>query len=394
MEKLTREQINARLEKLRQSRFDEDPYADPDDLNSLWRKPPSFAMCYMTAIDDDFFDETPKTEKVTCENCGVSRQVLKKTFDSAMSLVNELNNAGLVSKLVYNCPHCATQYHKAEYEIWIKTIDDSDWNVTVPYSITSCKDDDKNVVYDDEYHFAVKFLTEKTKSKDLSYPCLYPEYHKNTYGEYHENIYDEDDENIYDEYHENTYGEYKLKIDSALHKVLKLDIIFDLNELKKNIEIALNWDNYNSIKDDYRHDPVYWLSGWTIWTNWTAHNMQQVNKLLARSKKQSYTYGEYLEFMKKIDEIRDRPTDYVSEIISDIIYESTKAAEPKEDCFKSKKQYLKALAKFEDLQHNCYSVVGDGLIRSKQGYVSKKEIRARVIAALSSESISANDGKK
>lgn len=370
MEKLTREQIDARLEKLRQSRFDEDPYADPDDLNSLWRKPPSFAMCYMTTIDEDFFDKTPKTEKVTCENCGISRQVLQKDFDSAMSLVNELNNAGLVSKLVYNCPHCTTQYHKAEYEIWIKTIDDSAWNVTVPYSITSCEDDDKNVVYDDEYHFAVKFLTEKTRSKDLSYPCLYPEYN------------------------DNTYGEYKLKIDSALHKVLKLDIIFDLNELKKNIEIALNWDNYNSIKDYYRYDQDNWLSGWTTWTNWTAHNMQQVNKLLARSKKQSYTYGEYLEFMKKIDEIRDRPADYVSEIIRDIIYESTKAAEPKEDCFKSKKQYLKALAKFEDLQNNCYSVVGDGLIRSKQGYVSKKAIRARVIAALSSESISANDDKK
>lgn len=154
MEEITREEINRRLEKLRESKSDDESYKKSKN------RPPS-AMCYMVAMSYG-------VEKVRCDTCGTICRVDKGDFQKLEYTTDMLRNAGLIAHYSFNCDKCVKKHKKNRFEIWIKTFDDDEWNITVPVNYARGYDITKRYVSSNEYGLAATFLTATDQSQNLA----------------------------------------------------------------------------------------------------------------------------------------------------------------------------------------------------------------------------------
>lgn len=204
MEKLSRDELNRRLEALRKTRNDEESYSIIQ-----WNR---FAMCYSTS------PWKPRNScRLRCNKCG---NQFEKSYGRYANLVNEtyeharkFERVGLESTVVFYCDECAMSLSAANCELWLKNFDDDQCHAStliedekLPHSVTRS-----------EYNIVLKFLS-KSISNDFSYNSLISE---------RESIYRRD------------AGPLKVKIDVALTKVLGVTIEYDKAEAHKLLEALM-----------------------------------------------------------------------------------------------------------------------------------------------------------
>lgn len=163
MEKITREEINKKLELLRKSKSDDESYKKSKD------RPPS-AMCYMVAMPN-------YPEKFKCNICGKDEYWDIKDdffatfigFSPDIELkVRMLQNAGLDATYVYHCRKCVKKHKKSMFEIWVKAVDDDEWNITIPAGSYGLRDKDTEPVTCEEYLLTSIFLTATDQTQNLA----------------------------------------------------------------------------------------------------------------------------------------------------------------------------------------------------------------------------------
>ena len=163
MEKITREEINRRLELLRKSKSDDESYKKSKD-----RRPS--AMCYMVAMPN-------YPEKFKCNICGKDEywDIKDDFFATIIGFspdvelkVRMLQNAGLVATYVYHCRKCVKKHKKSMFEIWVKAVDDDEWNITIPAGSYGLRDKDTEPVTDEEYLLTSIFLTATDQTQNLA----------------------------------------------------------------------------------------------------------------------------------------------------------------------------------------------------------------------------------
>lgn len=163
MEKITREEINRRLELLRKSKSDDESYKKSKD------RPPS-AMCYMVAMPN-------YPEKFKCNICGKDEywDITDDFFATFIGFspdvelkVRMLQNAGLDATYVYHCRKCVKKHKKSMFEIWVKAVDDDEWNITIPAGSYGLRDKDTEPVTCEEYLLTSIFLTATDQTQNLA----------------------------------------------------------------------------------------------------------------------------------------------------------------------------------------------------------------------------------
>lgn len=175
METITREEINRKLEILRESKSDDESYKQSKN------RPPS-AMCYMVAM--------PRyPEKLKCNICGKQESWdMKDDYFAAISSfspdverkVRMLQEAGLDATYVYHCRKCMKKYKKSMFEIWVKAADDDEWNITIPADSCGLSGEDKEPVTREEYLLTSIFLTATDQTQNLAkeFDYLYNEVYR------------------------------------------------------------------------------------------------------------------------------------------------------------------------------------------------------------------------
>lgn len=163
MEKITREEINRRLELLRKSKSNDESYKKSKD-----RRPS--AMCYMVAMPN-------YPEKFKCNICGkdeywdIKDDFFATIIDFSPDVelkVRMLQNAGLDATYVYHCRKCVKKHKKSMFEIWVKAVDDDEWNITIPAGSYGLRDKDTEPVTDEEYLLTSIFLTATDQTQNLA----------------------------------------------------------------------------------------------------------------------------------------------------------------------------------------------------------------------------------
>lgn len=163
MEEITREEINRRLEKLRESKSDDESYKKSKN------RPPS-AMCYMVAMPN-------YPEKFKCNICGkdeywdINDDFFATIIDFSPDVeekIRMLQNAGLDATYVYHCRKCVKKHKKSMFEIWVKAVDDDEWNITIPAGSYGQRDKDTESVTYEEYLLTSIFLTAIDQSQNLA----------------------------------------------------------------------------------------------------------------------------------------------------------------------------------------------------------------------------------
>ncbi|MGN1077496.1 MAG: hypothetical protein ACI4ST_03190 [Candidatus Gallimonas sp.] len=110
MEKQTKEQIDKRLKKLRESRLEDESY-------TVTR--PEMAMCY--SMSPDRF----RTAYRFCAECGEMYRISWNESDgdflsAAEGIVRKFYDVGMEGELIYRCPACAKLRNRNPYEIRLK----------------------------------------------------------------------------------------------------------------------------------------------------------------------------------------------------------------------------------------------------------------------------------
>lgn len=157
MNKMTREEINRKLEQLRETRLDDENYSS---------KPFSIISCY--DIVECFETITLKRK---CDFCK-KNFLITGSYDRIHSIadyediVHEFRQAGLQAKFVYHCDACAEKHHLHHYEMRLKTFDEDDWHTSIP----SCEPSDadfKKCISNSDYRLVLKFLAVKNAIHDV-----------------------------------------------------------------------------------------------------------------------------------------------------------------------------------------------------------------------------------
>ncbi len=156
MEKLTRDQINKKLEILRRSRLNEESYV-------ITR--PAMAMCYSMSYPKEC------SKLYVCVTCGKEFKVSWRSNSSATiedfeKIVERFRAAGVEAELVCNCEECVAHHGCNRYEIRIKTEEERDWHFSFP-NIERRFGAEDQYTSDFEYELVLKFLTVPEKIKDL-----------------------------------------------------------------------------------------------------------------------------------------------------------------------------------------------------------------------------------
>lgn len=277
MEKLSREQINHKLDLLKQSSMDED---------SMTIIRPANAMCYCISFDD--YSKANITCELTCELCGAQMQYKKDEYDRINRWVEKLQSVGLEAKAKFYCKDCK----KNRTEIWIKTIDDEKWNVTIP-----------SFDYK-EYQIAINFL--------LANECLdtTKEETKRSGTLFHENIRPLSYSGVFSDdvgsrdYFSNLRK--KTAVDISLKRVLGIEIKYDTDEIKAMIraEIMRGDDplcpSFSMLYDE-KDDPSY-KGFMRLYMTGFEHNMKMLDAMMKASKKDYFSYRDYTFFAKKVKE--------------------------------------------------------------------------------------------
>ena len=156
MEKLTKEQIDARLAKLRESRLDDETY-------TVVR--PVMAMCYSM--------EFPRriTQIRQCALCGKNFEVSwirgeSLSPETVADIAAQFRSAGMDAQFCCHCPDCVQKHGAAPYEMHIKAKDEQEWHVSIPEENTwyGHKENSTSLF---EYELALRFLTFPEKIDDL-----------------------------------------------------------------------------------------------------------------------------------------------------------------------------------------------------------------------------------
>lgn len=321
MEKITREVINKRLEKLRESRFNEESYTITK---------PAMAMCYSI----DYIERDPAI--YSCSECGKKFEIFSCSFDKCTiqtfeKIVEKYRSIGLDTELRCNCEECVSQKNCNWYEVRIKAADEDNWHISLPCLDRQCNGDEDRYTSDFEYELVFKFLTISKEIDDFAkffdelYNVKFRERELKFYSEKPPiNFYKEQNltvaraielikkhtsfgnpkkncdyifyrfMSLFSEmFQELTYkgingekfvhsykdaGFIKTQTDMALSKVLGLTVVYDIEEMRKNINFIF-----------------------------TARKMEtfisQAYEILEQSDKQEFTVWEYSEFMKELYKI-------------------------------------------------------------------------------------------
>lgn len=219
--KLTRKQINEKLDALRRSRLCNDSY----DI-----VPNSMACCYSINLPRYTLGEHH------CENCQEDFICKEPSGDAEYidTLVKRLKFAGLIAKAVYYCEDCAKKYKKSSVEIWVKPVDSKNWVISVPqggrFSTRrgpKCIEDNEYVIIENILTYRLYGGTNAAKNGASNYKFVFE-----------------------NEEYRNRSGIIKFQVDAAVYKVLGIDFEYDMNEIKKGIKA---WLLYNLV-DHSKHD--------------------------------------------------------------------------------------------------------------------------------------------
>ena len=157
MEKLTKEQIDAKLAKLRESRLDDETY-------TVVR--PAMAMCYSM--------EFPRriTQIRQCALCGKNFEVSwirgeSLSPETGEDIAVQFRFAGMDAQFCCHCPECVQKYGAAPYEMHIKAKDEHEWHVSLP-DVYVYRSEDDRYTSPFEYELVLRFLTCPEKIDDLA----------------------------------------------------------------------------------------------------------------------------------------------------------------------------------------------------------------------------------
>lgn len=157
MEKLTKEQIDAKLAKLRESRLDDETY-------TVVR--PAMAMCYSM--------EFPRriTQICQCASCGKDFEVSwvrgeSLSPETGEDIAAQFRSAGMDAQFCCHCPDCVQKHGAAPYEMHIKAKDEQEWHVSIPEENTWYRRKENSTSLF-EYELALRFLTFPEKINDLA----------------------------------------------------------------------------------------------------------------------------------------------------------------------------------------------------------------------------------
>ena len=364
MEKMTRAQINERLEKLRKSRLNDESY-------TIVR--PAMAMCYSISPPRD------KKEIRICSNCGQPFEIEYDERDNKIKatedIVEQFKNAGVEARFICNCPSCVEKKDVKPFEIWIKAEEETEWHKSNPAEVNYCRDKIDEYTSKFEYNLVLRFLTvpeqmadlaklfdelynKKFRAQELEFfvskdlfdhqssdetkqahrriiddPALFYSGKKpiNFYKEKEltvaralklikedtnfgksntDYIYHRFTELFEKSYHLLTYkgiynnetvdytqdaGFIKTKTDCALHKVLGVNVVYDIEEMRKNI--ACIWESCGD-----------------------AGLLPLAYKALEKTGKTQFTLSEYSDFMSHIRKSILRPFEKTIDAAHTIIY--------------------------------------------------------------------------
>ena len=155
MEKLTKEQIDARLAKLRESRLDDETY-------TILR--PAMATCYSMGPLRQI------SEIRQCALCGKDFAITWSNLDllspkAAEDIAEKFRSVGMDAQFCCHCSECVQKQGVVPYEMHIKAKDEQEWHVSLPsvYAYLS-----KNDRYTSrfEYELVYRFLTFPEKVND------------------------------------------------------------------------------------------------------------------------------------------------------------------------------------------------------------------------------------
>lgn len=157
MEKLTKEQIDARLAKLRESRLEDETY-------TVVRS--AMAMCY--SIEPPW----KVSEIRQCNICGKDFEASwirgeSISPETAEDIATQFRFAGMDAQFCCHCPECVQKYGAAPYEMHIKSKDEQEWHVSLPDAYVYRSEDDR-YTSPFEYELALRFLTFPEKINDLA----------------------------------------------------------------------------------------------------------------------------------------------------------------------------------------------------------------------------------
>ena len=140
MKKITREEIDRRLSKLRESNLNEETY-------TMTR--PAFAMCYSISFDGVIPDRVIRK----CDICGedfkdiiiypgFSDEIYLSDYEDA---IDKFAEHGVDAKVACHCDSCVKEHNVYKYEIHIKSEDENSYHVSYPKDICKYADNVKTV---------------------------------------------------------------------------------------------------------------------------------------------------------------------------------------------------------------------------------------------------------
>lgn len=395
MKKITREEINKRLEILHKSRLNDESYTITKSSN---------AMCY--SINLEAFDHHSKT--FICSSCGKNFERhgsdlrLFSPIEYLERVIERYRLAGMDAEFHNNCPECVSQKGCKGFEVKIKSKEEKEWHVSAPslYRDTWSYDDYYTSFF--EYETVLKFLTVSEKIDDLA--KFFDDIYNNKFrkseleffvgeeliknqkvdiseeelkklGFWHVNYYKEQivvdnpqlfysgkppidfykekgltinhaldlikkhtefgasnkdyifnrfvslfSENfqelsyngiIAEDYNDNV-GLIKTQIDLALYKVLELTVVYDVDEIRENLEYVFKVDEEYLPLNPNERDKSYFrelneyheyrkLHNRKIWLK-KNFIIQHAFKILTETNKQELSIMEYVGFMQKLHE--------------------------------------------------------------------------------------------
>lgn len=328
VKKLSRKQINEKLEILRNSWSAEESYFITQG---------SFAMCYMIAPERE-----PEYDILQCGKCGKEFQVKKGITHGYVQTAKDFCKTGLIAKFVCHCEDCVRVHGLNDYEMWVKAQDETAWHKSYPQMGIDYERGKWLSKYtsDFEYELVLDFLRAQ---EAIDLPEFFTDFYnikfRKTEMDFFKSkqpldfsriktvqdglaligsdcggyIYNRCISLFEESYKALTYkgingkgfthesqdaGFIKTQIDRALSKVLGLEIIYELGEVKRNIAF------------------LFESRGMTEY-------IDQAIELLLEERKTSFTVWKYSEFMDsiypKLQHPKDKASEFMDKIISDKI---------------------------------------------------------------------------
>lgn len=158
MEKLTKEQIDKRLAKLRESRLADETY-------EFIR--PAMAMCYSMSAPRQM------SERRQCASCGKIFEISVSSYDkfkpkTADEIAEKFRRTGMDAQFRCNCNECVNKLNAARYEMLVKAGDELKWHISFPDIGVFHKENNNDYTSALEYELVYNFLTAPEKIEDIA----------------------------------------------------------------------------------------------------------------------------------------------------------------------------------------------------------------------------------